>query len=100
MNEEAENLLPGADLVQEGLTDLCRGKLSESALLVLIGSPRLRRLGVQIPEIQRPGQSFEHQLYQKLEERLGTAAHSYYNSLIRRLVSYERALEREKSAAD
>ena len=30
-------------------------------------------------------------------ERLGAAAHSYYNSLIRRIVSFARALEREQS---
>jgi hypothetical protein len=38
----------------------------------------------------------EHLLYERLEDRLGTAAHSHYNCLIRRIVSYERALEREK----
>jgi hypothetical protein len=32
-----------------------------------------------------------------LEQRLGAAAHSYYNSLIRRIVSFARALEREQS---
>jgi hypothetical protein len=32
-----------------------------------------------------------------LEERLGNGAHSYYNSLIRRIVSFAHALEREKS---
>src|SRR5436190_16234971 len=95
VSENLENLLPGADLVREGLADLARGELSEPALLVLIGSPRLRRLGIAIPAVEQQSETFEHQLYDRLEARLGRAAHSYYNSLIRRLVSYEHALERE-----
>jgi hypothetical protein len=54
-------------------------------------------LGIRVPKTESPAQPFEHQLYELLEKRLGPAAHSYYNSLIRRLVSYERALEREQS---
>jgi hypothetical protein len=63
---------------------------------LLIAGPRLRRLGVRVPE--RPtSQPWEHLLYERLEQRLCSAAHSHYNSLIRRVVSYARALEREKS---
>jgi len=98
MNQEkGDDLLPGSDLVREGLADLEKGKMSESALLVLIASPRLRRLGIEIPQAEH-SQPFEHQLYELLEERLGAGAHSHYNSLIRRIVSYARALERERSA--
>jgi hypothetical protein len=64
--------------------------------LVLIAGPRLRNLGIRIPERDHP-RPFEHQLYELLEERLGSGAHSYYNSLIRRIVSFARALEREQS---
>jgi hypothetical protein len=93
---EAEPLLPGEDLVRQGLLDLAREELTECALLVLIAAPRLKRLGVQVPE--RPRQEpWEHQLYTQIEQRLGTAAHSYYNSLIRRIVSYSHALDRERS---
>jgi len=97
MNEQrAESLLPGAELVEEGLADLAAGRLTDSSLLVAIASPRLRRLGVDVPDCAF-SQPYEHQLYARLNERLGTAAHSYYNGLIRRIVSYERALEREES---
>ncbi len=91
-----ENLLPGEDLVTQGITDLLENRLTDYSLLVLIAAPRLKRLGLQIPDrlFQRP---FEHQLYARLDQRLGTAAHSYYNSLIRLVVSYARALEREQS---
>ncbi len=93
---DANALLPGADLVREGLADLSRDQVTDSALLVLIAAPRLRRLGLEIPE--RPAlRPYEHQLYARLDQRLGAGAHSYYNSLIRRIVSYARTLEREKS---
>jgi hypothetical protein len=88
--------LPGEDLVQQGLADLAEDRTTDFALLVLIAAPRLKRLGIRVPE--RPStQSHEHQLYDQLEERLGSAAHSYYNSLIRRIVSYAHALEREQA---
>jgi hypothetical protein len=91
-----EALLPGADLVAQGLADLARNKPTELAFLVLIAAPRLRSLGIPIPDPGFPRPS-EHQLYSLLEQRLGTAAHSHYNSLIRRIVSYAQALEREQS---
>ncbi len=94
--QHVESLLPGAELVEEGLADLAAGRLTDSSLLVAIAAPRLRRLGVDVPDCDFP-QPYEHQLYARLNERLGAAAHSYYNSLIRRIVSYARALEREQS---
>ena len=90
--------LPGEELVEAGLADLAQGRVSDCSLLVMVAAPRLRRLGIQIP-VQPASQPFDHQLYARLDERLGTAAHSYYNSLIRRIVSYARSLEREQSQA-
>ncbi len=91
-----ETPLPGEDLVLQGIADLSQNRLTECAWLVLIAAPRLRRLGIQIPE--RPHtQPCEHQLYALLEERLGAGAHSHYNSLLHRIASYAHALEREKS---
>ena len=89
-------MLPGEDLVEQGLADLAENRMTECALLVLIASPRLKGLGMDIPERSFP-KPYEHALYTLLEERLGAGAHSYYNSLIRRIVSYARALERERS---
>ncbi len=88
--------LPGQDLVERGLADLAQDRLTDFALLVLIAAPRLRRLGIDIPARTFP-RPWEHELYTRLDDRLGTAAHSHYNSLIRRIVSYARALEREQS---
>ena len=92
-------LLPGEELAETGLADLAQGRVSDSSLLVLIAAPRLRRLGIQIPDPPFP-RPYEHQLYARLDERLGAAAHSYYNSLIRRIVSYARCLERERSQGE
>ena len=95
-NKHAQVLLPGEELVQQGLADLAKGLMTEHSLLVLVAAPRLKRLGIPIPAAGFPS-PYEHQLYSLLEQRLGPAAHSYYNSLIRRTVSYARALERERS---
>jgi hypothetical protein len=83
--------LPGGDLVAAGLDDLASGQESDAALLVLIGAPRLRRLGLAIPDIDVEGP--EHRLYQRLAAGDSDSAHSRYNALIRRLVSFERAAE-------
>ena len=94
---ETDKLLPGHELVSAGLADLAQGTISDAALLVLIASPRLKYLGIDVPDSAQP-RPYEHALYERLEERMGAAAHSHYNSLIRRIVSYARALERERSA--
>jgi hypothetical protein len=96
VDQNGDALLPGQDLVEQGLADLAEGRLTDCSLLVLIGAPRLRRLGVEVPE-RRFAQPVEHALYERLEQRLGTGARSYYNSLLRRLASYAHALERERS---
>ncbi len=82
--------LPGAEFVADGLRDLERGVVSVPALLVSIGAPRLRRLGVAIPRVEHQP---EHRLYAQLQEQFGDAAHGRYNAWLRRLVSFERALE-------
>jgi hypothetical protein len=82
--------LPGTDLVDAGIRDLAHGVESVPALLVSIGAPRLRRLGIDVPP---PLPDAEHRLYARLAEEGPDAAHSRYNALIRRLVSFERATE-------
>ena len=82
--------LPGEELIEKGLADLARGEESVEALLVSIGAPRLTRLGLTV---RNPFASPEHRLYALLAESDPDSAHSRYNALIRRLVSYERAAE-------
>ena len=83
--------LPGGDLVEEGIADLTRGVETIPALLVSIGAPRLRRMGLPVPEPAIP--SPEHRLYDRLAETDPDSAHSRYNALVRRLVSFENAAE-------
>ena len=84
-----QEALPGGDLIDDGLRDLAGGIESVPALLVSIGAPRLARLGLRAPN---PWPSPEMRLYRQLEQQFGDGAHSRYNALVRRLVSFERAL--------
>lgn len=83
--------LPGEDLIEAGIADLRAGRETVPALLVAIGAPRLRRIGLELPK-ELPTTP-EHRLYDLLVRELQDGAYSRYNSLIRRLVSYERAAE-------
>ena len=87
---EISDALPGADLIRAGLRDLENGVESIPALLVLVGAPRLRRIGLDVADTPYFP---EDRLYGLLAEEHGDGAHSQYNALIRRLVSFERAAE-------
>ncbi len=83
--------LPGHELVSEGLGDLAAGRESTSSLLVSMAAPRLRALGFDIPE--DGGERPSHRLYELLSEA-EQGAHSRYNALVARIVSFARAAER------
>lgn len=85
-----DTTLPGNELIVAGMKDLTNGIESVPALLVSIGAARLRRIGFDVPPAIR---SPEHRLYELLHATNPDAAHSQYNALIRRLVSFERAAE-------
>ena len=82
--------LPGGDLIAAGLRDLAQKLETIPALLVSIGAPRLGRPGYVIPS---PIEESEQRLYTLLASDGAAGAHSRYNALIRRLVSFERAAE-------
>lgn len=90
--------LPGADLVLAGLDALdalARGEQDEftpEALLVAIGARRLRAAGLVLPDAPALPEHPELALYETIAAA-HPDAHSRYNALIRRLVSFERALE-------
>ncbi|MHB1537571.1 MAG: hypothetical protein ACYCUM_04570 [Solirubrobacteraceae bacterium] len=81
---------PGSEIVSVGLADIEAGRETPSAMLVAMAAPRLRRVGVAVPElaIERPS----HRLYELLSEE-GPGAHSRYNALVGRVVSFARASE-------
>ena len=82
--------LPGNDLIEVGVEDLRHRRQTIPALLVAIGAPKLRSLGLEVPE-NLPSNP-EHRLYDLLSDSEPDSAHSKYNALIRRLVSFERAM--------
>ncbi|MDQ6776557.1 MAG: hypothetical protein M3071_10170 [Actinomycetota bacterium] len=87
---DVDTSLPGHDLVAEGLADLAAGRETAAGLLVTMASPRLRAVGFEVPVPTSSEPS--HRLYALLE-REGPGAHSRYNALVRRIVSFARAAE-------
>ena len=77
-----------------GLADLAAGRETESALLVAMAAPRLRAVGIAVPENGRVDPS--HGLYSLLALD-GDGAHSRYNALVARMVSFLRAAERAQA---
>ena len=77
--------LPGADIVDAGLTDLAHDRVTPESLAVSMAAPRLRREGVPVGHVlEEP----ERRLYELLERTEGELAHARYNAWLRRLVSF------------
>ena len=91
-----DDATPGGELVAAGLEALGHGERSVEALLVAVGAPRLEALGIQIPGTRPLPRHPELALYHFLCRRYPGDAHARYNALIRRLVSFERELERRR----
>jgi hypothetical protein len=89
--------LPAESLIRKGLDDLGGGRESVESLLVLIGAPRLRLMNVPVPAAGDIDS--DRKLYGLLCESHGSEAYSHYNSLLRQLSSFARALERRYRAA-
>jgi hypothetical protein len=82
---------PGAELVLPGLRDLAEGRVTIASCLVSIARPLLERTGLverspSLPFVAEP----ERVLYRLLQEEGGNA-YGRYNSLLRRLISFEKA---------
>jgi hypothetical protein len=87
--------LPGADLVSQGIGDLEHGRDTAAAALVRMAAPRLRAAGIDVPTGPKgnPG----HRLYELLAQEDRASAHSRYNALVRRMVSFVRAADHARS---
>ena len=83
--------LPGHETILQGVEDLQHGRETVPGLLVAVGGPRLRRLGLRVPRSRH--EIPEHALYDLLARSDPDSAHSRYNAWIRLLVSFERAAE-------
>jgi hypothetical protein len=86
--------LPGYELIEKGLVELRSGSLSMEALLIALSAPRLRRLGLALPPQNELPDEPELRLYRLLRQEFPADAYSRYNALLRRLISFEHALER------
>jgi len=91
----AQYTLAGQKLVEQGLPTLPR-QAGRLRIARTHSAAPAQQFGDTSAEISFP-QPVEHLLFQQLEERLGTGAHSH-NSLLRRIGSHAHALEREQSA--
>jgi len=89
---------PGGDLIDKGLADLEAGRETVEALLVSIGALRLLLAGIPVPDETSPNP--ERRLYDRLALEDSDSAHSRYNALVRRLVSFESTVEILNSAAE
>lgn len=96
MSDEALQNLPGAEIVLPGLADLKAGRESVNASAVQAAAPRLRRAGMDVPSAAGDTPA-AHVLYRQLGEELGNAAHSRYNAILDRVVSFAGAAERARS---
>lgn len=96
MPEDALENLPGAEIVLPGLADLKAGRKSVNASAVQAAAPRLRRAGIDAPSATGDTPA-AHVLYRQLSAELGNAAHSRYNAILSRVVSFAGAAERARS---
>lgn len=92
MDAEELRRLPGGELLERGLADLEAGRQSTEAFLLEIAAGRLRRSGVALPELPPSSTAAELRLYEHLGRHFDDP-YGRYNSLLRRLISLERALE-------
>ncbi len=85
---------PGAELVLPGLQDAAAGRVTIGSCLVSIARPTIEASGLAdgLPALQFVPEP-ERALYRLLQQEPGDA-YSRYNSLLRRPVSFERALRR------
>lgn len=84
--------LPGAELLEAGLTDLAQNKLSPAALAVCALRPRLNAIGVGVLELHLSDDA-EILMYQALGRAGEPNPHTAMNAMLRRLDSYASAAE-------
>jgi hypothetical protein len=95
MPDDTLKSLPGAEIVLPGLADLEAGRESVNASAVRSAAPRLRRAGLDVPPSSGDTPA-AHVLYRQLSEELGDGAHSRYNAILSRIVSFAGAAERAR----
>ena len=83
---------PGGDLIKQGILDSQANRQTIFSCLIQIGFPTLTKMNLLPSEIQLLTQEdAELTLYRILRSETGDA-YSRYNALVRRLISFERAI--------
>lgn len=85
--------LPGGEIVIPGLSDLAAGRDTANAAAVAMAATRLRSAGIEVPDAPAANAPAAHHLYELLAADHGSDAHSRYNAVVRRMVSFARAVE-------
>jgi len=93
--------IPGAEIIEQGLSDLSLGVDSEEACLVMMAHSRLTQLGLQIPissslALGTREAPPEACLYEILAKKHGNGAHSKFKAYERRLHSFLRSASLSK----
>lgn len=92
MNHPDLARLPGWEIISEGLADSATSRVTPAACAISIARPRLSKAGLVStlhPKIAEP----EHVLYRLFRSENGDA-YRRYNAFLRRLISFEHALDR------
>lgn len=84
--------LPGWEIISEGLADSAAGRITPAACAISIAWPRLSKTGLA-GDLHGKIEDPEHVLYRLLCAEKGDA-YSRYNAFLRRLISFEHALDR------
>lgn len=95
MKDQEWEELPGAEIVLAGVADLQNGRMSVNALAVQSAAPRLRSLGFETGNTKAVVPA-AHRLYEQLHREMGDSAHSRYNAILSRVVSFAQAAERAR----
>ena len=87
--------LPGSEFILKGISDRDEGLLTAESLLIEIGQYRLSKWieCIPAPLTDRTDEWAEIRLYNFLCDSGVIDPYRYYNSLLRKLVSFEQALE-------
>ncbi len=88
---------PGHEFIEQGLLDISQAKSTIYSALLFSAKSRLENLGIVLNGVSPIDPSME--LYQSLYLQYGDAAHSKFNALNRRLISFMRSVEGELSNA-
>jgi hypothetical protein len=88
-----EMSLPGSEIIDAGLRDLVHGNLlTVNALAVAEARPKLRFLGVPVPEIVNQISGPRQSLYQKMEEEHAGLGYARFCAVFERVDSFCHAL--------